>query len=234
MYNQINLELDKHTDSLYYNRFLNILENKILRNMNKTFKLGLDLYGKVQHRLLLKNKALNVKKGKWARKRGGNFEKLLKEVFEKYMGLMNVKGLVYRVPSGAFGSQPFDLEWFINGRVFLFECKAKGFQLGAKAGIEHCNRRYECYFKNQDIVKNIISANVPYYFAYKNNTEHNISIVIVPNPVLYRQGTLVRTRRIPLDPSEYMVLPLNPNLWSQDTVEALFSLFTQNNLETDL
>ena len=82
---------------------------------------------------------------------------------------MNVKGLVYRVPCGAFGSQPFDLEWFINGKVFLFECKAKGFQLGVKAGIEHCNRRYECYFKNQNIVKNISGANIPYYFAYKNN-----------------------------------------------------------------
>lgn len=206
-------------------QMLLLLKTNLYKNIKRQFKEGVNIKGALEHEYIEKDLSLKVLRGKWARRRGLHFEKIIVKVFNSYFTENNIacySNLNYVSP---FLYQPYDVCIFVKSKPpILLECKAAGVStVNSKTAIKACNRRYLRAFANKDNIKRSIEdLKTPYYYVYGDFQNNKFYIVnarhVLSNlPLLY-------TRKVELKDTEYLHLDLDPSTWSSDVIEKIYDL----------
>jgi hypothetical protein len=196
------------------------------KSIIKSLKDGNNITGSLERKILLEDPVLRKRWASWAKKRGYSFEQNLQRKFESFQSRSPLSFYVYRNIIGKFGYQPYDLIIYRQKTYPIFiECKASGISL-KRTGlrIDACKRRYINYSKSKDKIQELIDkSGSPLVFAF--NDQKNNLIYFVRSSLIYPNTEYLCSRNIALGDNDYLVLDSDQNLWPENTLELLETLY---------
>ena len=199
----------------------------LLRNLKKQFKEGSPVRGSLEKKFIEEDRKLKELKGKWARKRGFHFEKIILQCFKKYFLLQNSTAFIYKNYISKFEYQPYDLCIFLSKEApLLLECKASGIKsVKDNLKIAADPRRYVRAYKNKELVeRTILKAQIPYYYVYGDLPQSKFYIVSAK--LITENLPFLFTRGVPLKEECYLHLDLDSSTWDTTVLEKIKNLKT--------
>lgn len=202
-----------------------VLKYNLYRNLKRQFKEGVNIKGVLEKEFIEADPELKILRGKWARKRGANFEKTIVRIFNQYFeehGILGYANLNYVT---TFLYQPYDVCVFVKeAPPLLLECKASGVaKVKDKVVIKACNRRYTRATANKEKIAHTIERlGLPYYYVYGDFENDKFYIVNAKHVMSNLPG--LYTRKVDLQDGSYLHLELDSKLWGLDVLTKLHHL----------
>lgn len=202
-----------------------VLKNNLYRNLKRQFKEGVNIKGTLEKDLIEADVALKVLRGKWARKRGANFEKSIVRLFNQYFVEQKLYCYANLNYVTTFLYQPYDICIFVKDTPpILLECKASGVtKVKDRTIIKACNRRYTRATANKEKIGYTIERLcLPYFYVFGDFENDKFYIVRSRHIMCNLPG--LYTRKVDLQEGEYLHLDLDSKLWGPQLLSRLTQL----------